>query len=137
MTIIPPFTCELATLLLICVYEGLDISRNAEIWVNNICGTNQGGFKVKKWFLLLSDPNGYEVKKIWRRVWELGTFNNFQKFQACGNSISAQISQKKIDRLKSADFGTLIYERTQITILWIIRDTSSREILEFFFTSFI
>ena len=45
-------------------------------------------------------------------MWELGIFNNFQKFQVCGNTISAQISQKKIDRLKSADFGTLIYERT-------------------------
>ena len=45
---------------------------------------------------------------------ELGIFNNFQKFQVCGNTISAQISQKKIDPLKSADFGTLIYERTLI-----------------------
>ena len=53
-----------------CVYEFLVISRNAEIWVNNICGTNQGGFKVKKWFLLISGPNGYEVKKFWRKVWD-------------------------------------------------------------------
>ena len=113
MTIIPPFTCELDTLLLIFVYEGLDISTNAEIWVNNICGTNQGEFKVKKWFLLRSDPNGYEVKKI-DRVWELGIFNSFQKFQVCGNIISAQISQKKNYSLKSADFGTLIYERPHI-----------------------
>ena len=45
---------------------------------------------------------------------ELGIFNNFQKFQVCGNTISAQISQQNIDRLKSADFGTLIYERTHI-----------------------
>ena len=49
-------------------------------------------------------------------MWELGIFNNFKKFQVCGNSIPAQISQKKIDRLKSADFGTLIYERTHIRI---------------------
>ena len=47
-------------------------------------------------------------------MWDFGIFNNFQKFQVCGNIISAQISQKKNDRLKSADFGTLIYERTHI-----------------------
>ena len=45
-------------------------------------------------------------------MWELGIFNNVQKFQVCGNIVSAQISQKKNDRLKSVDFGTLIYERT-------------------------
>ena len=44
----------------------------------------------------------------------MGIFNNFQKFQVCSNIISAQISQKKNDRLKSANFGTLIYERTHI-----------------------
>ena len=45
-------------------------------------------------------------------MWDFGIFNNFQKFQVCGNIISAQISKKKNDRLKSANFGTLIYERT-------------------------
>ena len=50
-------------------------------------------------------------------MWELGIFNNVQKFQVCGNIISAQISHKKNDRLKSADFWTLIYERTHIHYL--------------------
>ena len=53
-------------------------------------------------------------------MWNLGIFNNFQKFQVCGNIISAQISQKN-DRLKSANFRTLIYERTHIyrdVIFW-------------------
>ena len=95
MTIIPPFTCELDTLLLICVYEGLDISKNAEIRVNNICGTNQWEFKVKKWFLLISDPNDYVLRKFWGKVWDLGIFNKFQKFKFCGITISAQISQIK------------------------------------------
>ena len=43
-------------------------------------------------------------------MWELAIFNNFQKFQVCSNIISAQISQKKNDRLKSVDFGSLIFE---------------------------
>ena len=47
-------------------------------------------------------------------MWDFGIFNNFQKFQVCGNIISAQISKNKNDRLKSANFGTLIYERTHI-----------------------
>ena len=49
-------------------------------------------------------------------MWDFGIFNNYQKFQVCGNIISAQISKKKNDRLKSANFvGTFIYERTHIT----------------------
>ena len=49
-------------------------------------------------------------------MWELGIFNNFQKFQVCSNIISSQISQKKNYHLKSADFGTLTHERTHIDI---------------------
>ena len=47
-------------------------------------------------------------------MWDFGIFNNYQKFKVCGNIISAQISKKKNDSLKSADFGTLIYERTHM-----------------------
>ena len=51
-------------------------------------------------------------------MWDLGILNNIQKFQVCGITISAQISQNKTYRLKSADFGTLIYERTHIRVLF-------------------
>ena len=43
-------------------------------------------------------------------MWDLGIFNNLQKFEVCGNIISVQTSQKKNDRLKSVDFGSLIFE---------------------------
>ena len=52
---------------------------------------------VEKWFSLRSEPNGYEIKISWPKVWDLGIFNNFQNFQACGNAISVQIEKLNLN----------------------------------------